>query len=181
MHHRVWYRMITEVQKGKAQVVLPDTKAFLTVSARAHLYHAITFVNRVFDRTDGSVSVTYFLNYVESNAGKIEADTKELTKAIARDKMKLASKSEVIDRVHTWRDKHFSHIDKINIGQIDKLNQISIEFQQIKQLLKLASDILNGYQNITIGEISPIEFTANALDGKIVRFFDFIRSHPSSP
>lgn len=179
IHHRVWYRTVTEVQDNdKPEVVLPETETFLNTSAWANLYHSITFANRVFDDTDDAASIYYLLDYVNSNASRISrATADELNSAVSRARQKIDGESGKIDNLHTWRHNHFAHLDKENLKEENVLDKNPVQYRHIKELLSITAEILNDFKATTDRDESPVWEVVSHIDDESSDIFGFIRSH----
>lgn len=182
LHHGVWHRMVTEAKANPRSISPPGIRTFLNVSARAHLYHAISFVNRVFDKGSGSLSLYHVLNYINSNARKINGiSVDDLNAAVKEDKRKIQEVGDIITHVHIWRDKHFSHLDKENIKEMNVLTASPVQYQEIKQLLELATDILNGYKEMVAGSSEQVGSVVSRVTDEVSLFFRFLRAHSQGP
>jgi len=157
---------------------LPETEAFLNTSARANLYHSITFANRVFDNTDDAVSICYLLDYVNTNASRISrATADELNSAVDRARKKLDGESGKIDNLRTWRHKHFAHLDKENLKEENVLDKNPVQYRHIKELLNIAVEILNDFKATTDRSESSVEEVVSQIEDESGDIFEFIRSH----
>jgi len=127
-----------------------DSFYYSTIVSLARYYDSYKILNR------SERNLIRFINYVEQNLDIFPSDRDTLKKLniihhvnsilIKEHRKLIQDVNPILDKLFTWRDKHFAHYDKKHFFNTEILeNNYGLTINEIRTLILLAKKILNHY------------------------------------
>ncbi len=164
--HFTILKYIREI-KNKYLKELNQAPAFFSLTINAHLYSALTRLNRFFDKRERvkHLHMNGFLDFVEENSENIfssQAFKKRLRREGRYDELAAQFKSQItaekveqdrqklrdlpISNLRRWRNTALAHIDRDYVAKnIDVETRHPINTEDVDQIINTLHDMLNEY------------------------------------
>jgi hypothetical protein len=143
LHYRMWNQIGDSILESEQ---LQDSfPLFFRMTLSAHLDCATLYLNRLLDKSSGSVSIGTLLRRAEKHPEAFDnADPEEVQEIVDHGISRLDANQERVENLREQRRRHFVHLDSSDIPSFDEVYEDNpLERRDIYELLELIADILN--------------------------------------
>ncbi|MCS3783883.1 hypothetical protein [Salinibacter ruber] len=171
LHYRIWNQIGDSILESEH---LQDRfRLFFQMTLSAHLDCATLYLNRLLDKSSGSVSIRTLLRRAEKHPEAFDnADSQEVQEIVDHGLSRLDDNRERIMNLREQRRRHFVHLDSSAIPSFDEVYEDNpLERRDIYELLELIANILNDL----LGALRNGEMVMEMMEEKHTEFLiDFL-------
>ena len=169
-HEVIYGRAYLTIAVGLAEVdsvVFDSAPAFFGLTREAHLLMSQMCAARLYDKTNGTVTVNFLLSEAETKRGTFKnGSATQVCSVLGNAKTRIAGLEPVLISIRKRRNEGIAHLDRATVMDPSGLaERAKLSIKDLEQVFSTTASILNELQVLWEDSCSTLEFT-NADDFK---------------